>query len=152
MKSFYHQRGFTLIELMIVVAIIGILAAIAIPAYQQYVMKAKFAEVISVVNQWKIAISTCLTVEKETSQCVAGKNGVPLDVTGGIPNTFVDSIRVVLPHSSESASTSLQRMAIMAEGTDEVDNRSYHLVANVSQDEGIYWIKNGSCMTPPVLC
>jgi len=54
------QQGFTLIELMIVVAIIGILAAIAIPAYQNYTMKAKFTEVREAVTPMKLAVELCV--------------------------------------------------------------------------------------------
>jgi type IV pilus assembly protein PilA len=58
------QKGFTLIEMMIVVAIIGILAAVGIPAYQDYVVKSQVARVMSEVGTLRVKIDTCVTEGK----------------------------------------------------------------------------------------
>lgn len=57
MKCQYRQKGFTLIELMIVVAIVGILAAIALPAYQDYTVRAKVSEALTAIGPAKELLS-----------------------------------------------------------------------------------------------
>lgn len=72
------QQGFTLIELMIVVAIIGILAAVAIPQYQNYVLKSRMANVLSSVDALKTAVAVCAQENGgDLANCDDGATGIP---------------------------------------------------------------------------
>lgn len=87
------QTGFTLIELMIVISIIGILAAVAVPQYMTYTSRTKFAEVISAVTRYKTAISVCAQTNggiDASGECTSFEtNGIP---SAPAPGNYLASI------------------------------------------------------------
>jgi len=86
------QKGFTLIELMIVIAIIGILAAIAIPSYQNYIKKAAYSEIPLAMSSIRTAVDTCYGIEKDLAKCDSGASigeTLPTGLTGKALNKIV---------------------------------------------------------------
>ena len=98
------QQGFTLIELMIVVAIIGILAAIALPAYQDYTVRAKVQEGVSASAPVRTAIGiACSEGEDMTSLTNASLN---LPAKGDYAGKYLTSIEVNATAASNNAASS----------------------------------------------
>ena len=102
------QKGFTLIELMIVVAIIGILAAVALPAYQDYTVRAKVSEVVLAASSCRTSITE--TVQSAVGTTLPGANAWGCEISsGGVGSTkYVDQITTsdagVITVTSSSAS------------------------------------------------
>ncbi|MFA9276056.1 MAG: prepilin-type N-terminal cleavage/methylation domain-containing protein [Candidatus Aquirickettsiella gammari] len=142
MKSTRVQQGFTLIELMIVVAIIGILAAVALPAYQNYTKKAKFSEVVLATNAAKIAVEICAQDQDTLTGCSGGAFGVPADITSTVG--YVDTV-TTLNGLITGKARNFQGLA----GTE-----TYVLTPAFGADKRVTWTTTaGTCYTAtPKLC
>jgi type IV pilus assembly protein PilA len=88
------QQGFTLIELMIVVAIIGILAAIAIPQYQNYTGRAQLSDAITIAGGLKTAVGEVYQVTGDSASADSGTLGIPAAIASGA-GKYADSVSVV---------------------------------------------------------
>lgn len=107
------QAGFTLIELMIVVAIIGILAAVAIPAYSDYTMKAKVSEANSIASPAKLAVAQAFNEGTLSATSVQADFNLP--VATAITSKYVTSV------TAAGTSATAGTVTVLMQGTNNTD-------------------------------
>ena len=132
------QKGFTLIELMIVVAIVGILAAVALPANQNYTAKAKFSEVIAAVTPTKQAIQICYVEQ-------GGANLVSCDTEAEVGAVLL----AAAIGTYVSAVTITENTGVITAKSTDVDssNSTYILTPRVNDTYNtITWAESGTCV------
>ena len=132
----HAQKGFTLIELMIVVAIIGILAAVAVPAYQNYTLKAKFSEVVIGTSGIKTAVEICAQDLGTVTGCTDGANGIAAVAAAG---------------NIASITTTNGVITSTAANANGLSGQTYVMTPTFANGK-VTWAKSGSCSTasPPI--
>ena len=132
MKS---MKGFTLIELMIVVAIIGILASVALPAYNQYTAKAKFSEVVASTQAVRTAMDVCFQVDGDISICSTDGSVTEAESTAAAGD-YVASVNI-------SGTGVITATAVSTGG---LGGQTYTLApAEASTGGTLVWTAGGSC-------
>jgi type IV pilus assembly protein PilA len=130
------QKGFTLIELMIVVAIIGILAAVAIPAYSNYTKKAKFVEVTQATQALKTAVEICSQDLGTVMGCNGNTAGIPADIpAGNAGGKYISSVTTV-----DGLITATSNAAF------DATTYTYTLSPAYDSIKGVSWTAGGSCI------
>lgn len=131
------QKGFTLIELMIVVAIIGILAAVALPAYQDYTVRAKVSEVVLAASSGKTAVSEFAQV-----------NGV-MPATGSSPVTTQTSKYVAsVGYTGTDANNGTITVITTAAGDTNIASKQLDLVGVLNAGGQVVWTCKAGATAP----
>jgi type IV pilus assembly protein PilA len=133
------QKGFTLIELMIVIAIIGILAAIAIPAYQNYTIRAQVTEGLNLADGWKTAVSEFYAQNGQmptgVTNTAANANQTTMFVTGKATGKYVSDITIVAGAIQVTYANAAPQSA-----NKQIDGGLLYLIPALNANKDIVWV------------
>jgi type IV pilus assembly protein PilA len=136
------QKGFTLIELMIVIAIVGILAAIALPAYQDYIVRSKMSEALAALAEAKTTIAEYVAANGNNAPAAATSFGINTQVR---PSNILQELDVLLTTFTAGTKTPIYVVArvyesVWAGGTPVIDTTaSFQLSGSTNSDGTVTW-------------
>ncbi|MEY4475582.1 MAG: hypothetical protein RL248_1349 [Pseudomonadota bacterium] len=134
-----NQKGFTLIELMVAIAIIAVLSGIGIPSYQRYIQKAALTDMLQAIVPYKMAVELCFLEQSNLDNCNVGSHGIP----AGQPSRYVSAVNVVKGVITLTGQNTLEGLSLTLLPTKNIDGNLAWARTCTATDGGI----TDSCKT-----